>query len=366
MFSRYTFFSILISGIISYSCGSGTGDQEPGYQLLILDTLSIGFQGEIHAGDFRDGRGVIYNYRSGEYLTFDSAGSVLARNRIPAQGENGLFYVNALEFTDEGEILAQSINGEIGLLDQQLQLKEKIIMPFPNGSIELKRNVSTLQKWRDQLLLFYPGRDSKSPYQMGYYRDNHLLEKLDLSTGKSSPFLKLSPESQYQKNLHFEPPTALISVSGDQLYFAFNKEPLVHLYDLSGQGALQASVALEAKKFVQVEGQEIPLGNDGSVLAEGEITGLFALDNGFAVTYFEGLENLPNQPNTSPPGQQLKIHDEKNGWTGSVELPIELLFVLNFEGPDLPFYGIINPVFTNNSTNTVKILKFQIQPIPKS
>lgn len=361
MFCQARFFPVLVSVIFAFACSPDARDNNHAFQLVVKDTLSIDFQGEIHAGDFKDNRGIIYNYRSGEYLKFDSAGKVLIRNSIPAEGERGLFYVNALKILDDGEVLAHSIKGEIALLDEELRLREKLFMPFPNGTMDLKRNVSTIDKWNNELLLFYPGRDNKSPYSLGYYRDNYLLEKLDLNTGKSSPFLKLSPESKYQKNLHFEPPTALISCAGNQLYFAFNKEPLIHRYNLVEGGAWEESIPLETANFVQIQGQEIPLGNDGSVLAEGEITGLFGLENGFAVTFFEGLENSPNQQKNRPPGQQLKVFADKTGWSAPVDLPFEILFILNFEGPDLPFYAIVNPIYTGQTNNQIKILKLHLQ-----
>ncbi|MBD3629694.1 hypothetical protein [Cyclobacterium sp.] len=361
MFCSYRFFPVLIYVVLAVACEPGVKDNDLGFQLLVQDTLSIDFEGEIHAGDFRENQGIIYNYRSGEYLKFDSTGRELTRNSLPAEGENGLFYVNSIKILDSGEVLAQSIKGEIGLLDRELRLKEKMFMPFPNGAMDLKRNVSTIEKWNNNLLLFYPGRGNKSPYTLGYYRDNYLLEKLDLNTGKSSPFLKLSPESQYQKDLYFEPPLALISALGDQLYFAFNKEPLIHRYNLRNDGDWQASIPLDPDQFIQIKGQKLPLGNDGTVLAEGEITGLYALDNGFAVTYFEGLENIPNQQLAKPPGQRLKIYNNKTGWASPVALPAELLFMLNFEGPDRPFYAIVNPIYTGPLKNQIKILKLHLQ-----
>lgn len=361
MKTTHSFFLALIATLIS-SCGSGNTDKKDRYEIAVMDTLSIPFEGEVHAADFSGNRGIIYNYRSGKYLAFDSTGTILVSNSLPPEGENGLFYVNGLKILPDGDVLAHSIKGEIGLLNQNLQLKEKMFMPFPNGAMDLKRNVQIMAKWEDDLLLFYPGRDNKSPYEKGYFRDNHLLEKVNMKTGNISPFLQLPPESKYQQDLHFEQPTPLISVKDNHLYLAFNKETLVHRYDLSkNEGRWEESIALETPDFVEIKGQSIPLGNDGSVLAEGEITGLFALNGGFAISYFEGLLQEPNHPPTTLPGQQLKWYIPEKGWSEPLSLPFELLFLLNFDGIKKPFYAIINPLDLKERTNEVKILKLQVK-----
>lgn len=359
--SHTSFLTLLIILLIS-SCGSKNSGRHDRYELVIMDTLSIPFEGEVHAADYAENRGILYDYRSGKYLAFDSTGAVLVSNSLPSEGKNGLFYVNGLKILPDGEVLAHSISGEIGLLNQDLQLKEKIIMPFPNGVLDLKRNVQIMAHWQDYLLLFYPGRDNKSPYDKGYFRDNHLLERVNILTGETSPFLRLSPKSKYQEDLHFEQPTPLISVHENQLYLAFNKEPLIHRYDLGNEGSWEESISLETPDFVQIKGQSIPLGNDGSVLAEGEITGLFATENGFAVSYFEGLLQEPNRPPNSLPGQKFKWFVPDQGWSDPLSLPLELLFLLNYEGVNSPFYAIVNPLYLKGKSNEVKILKLQVKP----
>lgn len=361
-FDMNTTYSLLPALFAALLIGSCQPQQHDRYEVIVLDTLSIPFEGEVHAADYEGNRGIIYNYRSGSYLAFDSTGSILVSNSLPAEGENGLFYVNGLKILPDGEVLAHSIKGEIGLLDQNLQLKEKMFMPFPNGAMDLKRNVQIMAKWQNDLLLYYPGRDNKSPYDKGYFRDNYLLEKVNMKTGEAAPFLQLSPESKYQEDLHFEQPTPLISLRDNQLYLAFNKEPLVHRYDLANEGSWEASISLETPDFVQIKGQSIPLGNDGSVLAEGEITGLFAMDNGFAVSYLEGLLQDPKRTPTSLPGQQLKWFRPDRGWSAPLTLPIEILFLLNFEGIENPFYAILNPSYLKGGSNDVKILKLQVKP----
>lgn len=355
---RTYLFTILVITLISGSCSQFQSHSSQ-YELVVLDTLKIPFAGDIHAGTYAHHTGLIYNYQNGEYLKFDSLGNVLASNKIPISGDSGLYYVNGLKIIENGNILAKSIRGEIGLLDEQLNLIKKASMPFPNGSLDLKRNQNAINIYKDELILFHPGRNNKSPYDMGYYRDNYLLEKLNPSTGEATPFLKLSPESQYQENLHFEPPTALISISGNSLYFVFNKEPLVSKYDLANNGTWVSSVPLDSEDFVQIKGQEIPLGNDGSVLVEGEITNLFALKNGFAVVYINGLLKEPS-PGKKIPGKQLQIYNDKTGWSDPIELPFNLLFLLNFEQEAQAFYGLINPKTLPMGSNQAQVLKLKL------
>jgi hypothetical protein len=354
-------YLITAFAFLTGACNFSKENIEDQFDLVILDTLSVPFTGDIHAGAFSNDNGIIYNYRSGEYLKFDSLGNVLARNTIPSEGEDGLFYVNGLKIIGNGNVLAKTIRDEIGLLDEQLQLIKKTTMPFQNGSLDLKRNQNSIEIYKEELLLFHPGRDNKSPYDLGYYKDNHLLEKLNPNTGEAKPFLELSPESQYQQNLYFEPPTALISLSGNELYFVFNKEPLISKYNLDKNGAWEKSIPLAAEDFIQIKGQSLPLGNDGSVIAEGEITNLFALKDGFAVVYLNGLAKN-NNLSTKLPGKQLKIYQNKSGWSKPIELPLNILFLLNFEGVDQSFYALINPNSIPGANKDAKILKFHLQP----
>ena len=121
-------FIVLLAGGCNFS-----KDNSVQFDLVVLDTLRIPFAGDIHA------------------------------NTIPAQGKDGLFYVNGLKITNSGTILAKSIREEIGLLDENLTLIKKTRMPFPNGSLDLKRNQNAIEIYKNQLLLFHPGRDNKSP-----------------------------------------------------------------------------------------------------------------------------------------------------------------------------------------------------------
>ncbi|WP_146948513.1 hypothetical protein [Cyclobacterium qasimii] len=353
-------FPIFVIALLTGACNTFQSNDGQ-FDLVFLDTLDIPFVGDIHAGAYANHTGLIYNYRSGEYLKFDSLGNVLAKNTIPSEGENGLFYVNGLKIIENGNILAKTIRGEIGLLDEELNLLKKVSMPFPNGSLDLKRNQNAIEIYKDELLLFYPGRDNKNPYNLGYYKDNFLIEKLNPSTGEAVPYLKLSPESKYQENLHFVPPTALISVLGNSLYFVFNKEPLISKYNLENNGAWESSVSLDSEGFVEIEGQEVPIGNDGSVLAEGEITNLFALENGFAVVYLDGISKSSPQKNKLP-GKQLKIYNYETGWSNPIELPLNVLFLLNFTDEGQSFYALINPSSLPKGNKEAKVLKLKLQP----
>jgi len=355
------FCIISVLALLTVACDFSQENSEGQFDLVILDTLSVPFTGDIHAGAFSNDNGLIYNYKSGEYLKFDSLGNVLARNTIPSEGEDGLFYVNGLKIIGNGNILAKTIRDEIGLLDEQLQLVKKTSMPFQNGSLDLKRNQNSIEIYKDEIILFHPGRDNKSPYELGYYTDNHLLEKLNPTTGEAKPFLELSPESKYQQDLYFEPPTALISIAENTLYFVFTKEPLISKYNMAKNGAWEKSIPLDSEGFIQIKGQSIPLGNDGSVIAEGEITNIFALKDGFAVVYLNGLSQNNNLP-TKLPGKQLKIYQNESGWSKPIELPLNILFMLNFEGVDQSFYALINPNSIPGANKNAKILKFHLQP----
>lgn len=373
MFSNFRFHSSLFFlslTAIGYACQPS---QTKGiiYDLIKTDSSQIDYMGEVHACDFHDGRGVIYNFRRRELVLFDSTGKILSQDTIPSEGPNSLSYISGLKILPDGNILANTLNGEIGVLNQDLQLNEKIIMPFPSGLSNMRSNVKIMDKWKDELFIHYPGRDGKNPYMKGYFKENKLLERINFTTGEARPFLELSPESQYQQDLYFEHPNVLLSIHENTLYFAFDNEPLIHLYNLEDNGGTKKTISLASQNFTQLEGQPIPVGNMEGSTVNGMIEGLYSFHGGVAVNFKEGI----NENALSKQGIQavddlalvqglqnniLKIYHKDSGWSNEILLPNDIAYILNFESPEKPFYAL-NFTHPQAGNGYLRVIKLQLE-----
>ena len=348
--------------VLFFSCNVNPKDSNQQYTLQVVDTLKVDFKGDVHASDFSHGTGVAYNFKKTEFIKFDSVGNVLYSNKIPTEGPQSISYANGLKILKNHEVLVHSLKGEIGLLDSTLQLKGKYQMPFSNYSMELRSNIRIMDGWKDQIYVYYPGRDSKSPLYKNYFRENYLLEKVDIHQQKSEPYLKLAPDSQYQKDLYFEQPSILVAIRENILYLALDNEPLIHLYDLENEGLWLETISIDPERFIQIKGQPLPLGNDGSVIKPALIKGIFPFENGIAVYYNEGLEKNTDSQDTDR--QVIKIFQSATGWSNEMELPAPISVLLNFESPHTAFYALTENNTGSNRDNPLHLLKLTISLVP--
>lgn len=347
--------------VLFFSCNVNPKDSDQQYTLEVVDTVKVDFNGDVHASDFRQGTGVAYNFRKSEFIKFDSSGNVLYSNTIPIEGPASIYHVNGLKILKNQDILVHSLKGEIGLLDSSLQLKGKYQMPFNNYSMELRSNIKIMDGWEDKIYVYYPGRDSKSPLFKNYFRENHLLEKVDIQKQKSEPFLKLAPDSQYQKDLYFEQPSILVAIRENILYLAFDNEPLIHLYDLENEGLWIETIPIDPERFVQIEGKPIPL-DDEKIIKPALIKGIFPFENGLAVYYNEGLEKNAGNPITDR--QVFKMYQPATGWSNEMEIPVAASVLLNFESPGTAFYALTENNIASNRDNPLQLLKLKISLVP--
>ncbi|MFC4871008.1 hypothetical protein [Negadavirga shengliensis] len=360
MFSNYRIYTCLLflnCLAFGFACNPPHDEPEITYELIKTATFPLHYAGEVHACDFRDGRGVIYNFKNTELVLFDSSGNILRRDTVASEGSNSLSYISGLKILSDGNILVNTLSGEIAILNKDLQLEQKISMPFPNGLANMRSNVKVMDIWKDELLIHYPGRGGKNPYMKGYFKENKLVEKVNLNTGEASPFLDLPPDSQYQEDLYFDLPHVFLSVYDQTLYFAFDKEPMIHLYNLKANGRYEKTIDIAAEKFVQLEGQPFPAGHSGSNAVPGTIDGLYPFDEGIAVNYREGID----EETRGVYKNVLKIYHHSSGWSNELVLPRdEVSYLLNFESPEKPFYAL-----QYDSFGHLHVVKFSLERKPK-
>ncbi len=368
--SPFTIPIIFTALLFLTNCSS---DQKSGsgmvFKLEITDSFQVAYSGQFHGIDFHDTEGILYNFREGSFHRFDIKGEILEENIIPREGPNSIAYIGGLKMMPDGLTYIQSLKGEIGILDRQLNLIEKFQMPFSPALSDLRSNVKSMEISEGKVYIYFPGRDGANPYEKGFFMKNHLLEKVDMETGGSSPFLQLPDGSKYHADLYFEHPFVFLSIFEDKIYFAFDNEPIIYVYRLD-DGEFLEDIPIEASNFVELEGQVLPL-DLTTIKIPGMIDGLYAFDDGVAVNYLEGIteetlkEDRGNDPHNGQIDSQshiLKVYHKEKGWSNEITIPMKISYILNFESPQKEFYALKNDPIPSTERSAVTFYKLRLSP----
>src|SRR5690554_4710341 len=289
MLSSSNFTIIILVIVVLFSCSdSQTEDSEVGhrYELIKVDSIQVDYLGTVNSAEFFNGRGVLHDHQKSHFVLFDSSGNVISEKTIPEEGPESLSWVGGMKMYPNGEIYLNTVIGEIGVLDEDLNLKRKIEMPFSLEYRGMTNNARTMDIYEEHLYIFYPGRDGVSLYMPHYLKNNHLLEKVSLTSGESTSFQKLPPASKYHSDLHYLTPSMLVSIYDNLLYHTIDREPLINVFDLEGDPELIESIPLQATKFIEEEGREDPQGPMPRVYF-GNVRALYPFEDGVVVYYNE-------------------------------------------------------------------------------
>ncbi|MCC5935864.1 MAG: hypothetical protein JJU34_01155 [Lunatimonas sp.] len=365
-------FIVFLSTFLVVSCSSYSPVEEPktGWDLVKIDSFSVDFGKEVHGVAFNGQKGVFYHFKDVSLTQFDTTGTILRTTFVEEDGPNALGYVVGMLHRPDGSLLLQSLNGEIGLLDSTLTFSQKILMPFQSTLPAMRSNVKSMASQENEVFVYFPGRNGANPYEKNYFKNNYLLERINLSTGTINPVYKLAIESKFQEDTYHDTPYILVSIFEEELYFVLDNEPVIHIYQLENGDFPLQSIPLEAKKFIQVTPNPIPLGNmDGVYPAV--IDGLFGFDGGFAVTYGEGLEKeeVDRQPMVDPrllkslQRNLLKFFTHQNGWSNEIEIPREVSEIIHFKSTESYIYGLKNTAYqSSDAAGQVTIYKLALTP----
>lgn len=362
---------VLIASLMSFcSPHSPAEDASTPWELVKVDSFSVDYGKEVHGVAFDGQRGVFYHFKDVSLTQFDTTGTVLRATYVPEDGPDAMGYIVGMRYRSDGTLLLQSLNGEIGLLDSTLAPSQIFRMPFQPTLPTMRSNVKSMDSKGDEVYVYFPGRSGGSPYEKHYFKNNSVLEKIDLKSEDVRPAYKLALESKFQADTYHETPYILVSIGEKELYFVLDNEPLVHVYPLGSGDFPVQSIPLEAKKFIQVAPNPIPLGNMEGVYPA-VIDGLFAIEEGFAVTYGEGLEKevVERLPLADPrilKSQQrnlLKIYTHQSGWSSEIEIPNDISEIIHFTGKAELIYGMKNTSYQGvDAAGKVTIFKLALVP----
>ncbi|MEB2781655.1 hypothetical protein U3A58_14755 [Algoriphagus sp. C2-6-M1] len=375
---RYRHFLTTFLACSFLACSSSEKSKEEStetsneWELQVLDSIQVNFLGNISTGDFRDGIGLLYDYKANAIVKIDYEGQVLTTKTFPKDGPNSISFINTVKFDPNGNPYIGHYRGDYFELNEDLSIKRRIEMPFQSQSFGGLMDDKSFEFWEDKIIFHYPGRDEVSPYTETYLRDNFLLEKLNPSTGESSPLIRTPETSKFSTGLLYERPTISIEISENDLLLYFNNEPKIHKYSLLDSGKFIETIDIQPENFIQApELKDKTERYSYERLVEGNIYGVFLDKDQIVVHYSEGIsedvfstheftfpEDFPKliELNLS----YFKIYDTKKGWSNEIPIPKEIDKIFAMEDPTQPFFALRNDEYLGEEQDYWTFYKLQL------
>lgn len=341
------------------------------WELRIVDSIQVDYLGDIRGGYFSEGIGLIKNISGNHLIKFDSLGTILVKKEFPQEGPGSVMWLESLVQHD-GEYFGTTSFNDMYHFDEDLNLKERLIMPFTGESRGGAYNRKDIAVWKESILLWYPGRDGVSPYMDHFYRDYPLLELYDPHTGTSLPVVRTPPTSKFSTDEFFGRPTVNFTLQNDSLYLTFSNEPILHVYAMGDSVRWVRSMDMGPTDFKVLPGQRTPVTYQEMIkMNEAQIYGMFSDPNHVMVTYFGGIDsetfvnnNLKERENFSryPEFRKnyLKIYRPGTGWSNEVLIPSEVKLILNIESVEKPFYALRDDDFVGQEQDYLTFYKLQL------
>ncbi|MDO6437090.1 hypothetical protein Q4534_06720 [Cyclobacterium sp. 1_MG-2023] len=374
---KFKYLAIVILSIFHIACSKKEVSDKVVFtnewELVILDSIQVDYLGTVDGGDFRNGKGVFYNFEENKLIEFDSNGRILNETTYPKDGPGKVQYPTQLKYAQDGRLFAASFMGWLYELNTNLTLKQEIKLSFLSQSQDGGGFIKNLEYYNDSLISFYPGRDDANPYGPHFIRDNFLLEKIDPTTGGSKPLIKIPSTSRYSTNKFFERPIIQFGISRNKLHLALSNEPLIHIYDLTNGEIYLNTVDFKPSKFLDNgEHKEKNQYISHFKMLDGRINQLFVTEKGTVVYYKEGIEeeifiqnelklreNYPNYKDFQ--NQVLKIIYQDSILSNEIIVPYNIGSILNIEKLDKPFYSLRNDDFIGEEQDYLTFYKLQLE-----
>jgi len=373
---KFKFLAVFILSISQIACSekevSNLEDFSNEWELVILDSIQVDYLGTVGGGDFRNGKGVFYNFKENKLIEFDSIGRINYETSYPKDGPGKVQYPTQLRYTEDGRLFAASFMGWLYELNTDLSLKQEIKLSFLSQANDGGGFLRNLEFWNDSLISYYPGRDGANPYGPHFIRDHFLLEKIDSKTGGSVPIIKIPKTSRYSSDKYFERPWIQFGISGNRLHLALSNEPMIHIYDINNGEAYLNTIDFKPSKFLDNgEHQEKYQYISGRRMFDGVIRQLFVTKKGTVIFYNEGIDedifiqNELNIPKNFPKykdfqNQMLKIIFQDSILSNEIIVPYRIGRIMNIEKIDKPFYAIRDDEFIGEEQDYITFYKLQL------
>jgi hypothetical protein len=359
--------------MLAFSCSEkpASNVKSNEWELIIEDSIQVDYLADIREGTFSDGIGVIKDLMSTTLVKFDSTGRVLIQKEYPREGPNSIQFLETIHF-HEGKYYGLSSFSGIFLLDSNLELLEKIEMPFPGEARGGAYNRKNIKIWNNNILMWYPGRDGVSPYLDYFYRDYPLLELFDLKSKTSKSVVRIPPTSKFSTDEFFGRPYLNFTIENDSLYLTLSNEPLIHVYSMGDSITWKRTVELDPYQFQVITGQKAPVTYTQMMqLHEGSIDAIYSDPSNLIINYKSGIESevfieneLKERKNFSryPEFEKafLRIYNSF-GWSNEIRIPSKIGPILNIESTNKAFYALRNDDFIGEEQEYLTFYKLRLR-----
>lgn len=364
--------------LVLFSCSSSEESSEDTtsvsnkWELQILDSIQVDYLGSVSGGEFLNGKGVISDFKTNTLVEFDATGKILHQHTYPTEGPDKVYYPSQLRYNKEGKLYAASFISWLYEFNPDLSLQKEIKLSFLSESKDGGGFLRNLALWNDSIIAWYPGRDGANPYDPFFFRDHHLLEKINPATGDSKPIIRIPENSRYASDKYYERPWVQFGVSGDFLYLTLSNEPKVHTYDMAQGGKFVNTVNFKPSKF-QDNGEHSDKYQyiSGSKMLDGDIQQFFATPQASIVIYTEGIgedtymqNDLKNPDNFKKhylfQRKILKLIKQDSTLSNEIDLPYRIGRILNIESVDKPFYALRNDEYLGEEQDYLTFYKLRL------
>jgi len=374
---RKEFLFLSIPFVLVFACGEKKeSSQEKSisneWELVILDSIQVDYLGTVGGADFKNGIGVLYDFKENKLIKFDDSGKILHEQSYPTEGPSKVQYPTQIKILQEGNIVAASFIGWLYEINPDLSFKREIKLEFPTEAKDGGGLLKNLDVWNGKIISYYPGRDGANPYDPYFLRDHFLLEKIDAETGTSEPIIRIPKSSRYSTDKYYERPFLQFVILKNNLYLTLENEPLVHVYDLSRNNEYLHTYDLEPSKFLDNGEHSKPYEYISfSKMLDGSIQQLFPTEEGIFVLYTEGIsEEIYQQNELKEPvnfplhkvfqRQVIKIINTDSTLSNEIDVPYSIGRILNIESLSEPFYALRDDDYIGEEKDFLTFYKLKL------
>jgi hypothetical protein len=110
---RKELFLLIIPFVLVFACGENKeSSQEKSisneWELVILDSIQVDYLGSVNGGEFRNGKGVIFDFKTNSLIEFDETGKILNQQSNPKEGPGAVIYPTTLRYDEFGKLYGMS------------------------------------------------------------------------------------------------------------------------------------------------------------------------------------------------------------------------------------------------------------------
>ncbi|SFB54976.1 hypothetical protein [Algoriphagus aquimarinus] len=375
---RYRHFLTTFLACSFLACSSSEKSKEESsetsneWDLQVLDSIQVDFLGNISTGDFRDGIGLLYDYKANAIVKIDYEGQVLTTKTFPKDGPNSISFISTVKIDPDGNLFIGNHSGPYYELNEDLSVKREIEMPFRAPTHGGLMDAKSFEIWQDKIILYYTGRDEVGPFTENYLRDFYLLEKLNPTTGESNPIIRTPKTSKFSTGQLYERPSISFTISENGLLLYFDNEPKIHRFNLLDSGSFIETIDLNPTKFIEAPELKDKYENyNYEKLVEGNIFGVFANENQFVVHFSEGISedifsanefNFPEDFTKLIDLNQsyLKVYNSEKGWSNEIPIPKKVYQIFAMEGLNQPFFALRNDEYIGEEQDYLTFYKLKL------